>query len=88
MPSPRRDRGGKQRRRRKSHRCVLLEVSAPWGVIALTLPAGIGIRLLGERLCERDVTIGILRAMSLWLVVRALLSVYATHATALLFGVV
>ncbi len=67
---------------------VLLGVAPLWGLVALTLLAGIGMGLLGERLHQRDVAIGIVLAMSLGLGLLFLhfFTAYATQATTLLFG--
>src|SRR4249919_619439 len=67
---------------------VLLGVAPLWGLVTLTLLAGIGMGLLGERLHQRDVAIGIVLAMSLGLGLLFLhfFTAYATQATALLFG--
>jgi zinc/manganese transport system permease protein len=67
---------------------ILIGLSPLWGLIALTLAAGIGIGLLGERLHQRDVAIGIVLAMSLGLGLLFLhfFTTYATQATTLLFG--
>ena len=67
---------------------VLIGVSPLWGLVALTLAAGIGMGLLGERLHQRDVAIGIVLAMSLGLGLLFLhfFTSYATQVTALLFG--
>ena len=67
---------------------VLIGISPLWGLVALTLAAGIGMGLLGERLQHRDVAIGIVLAMSLGLGLLFLhfFTRYATQATALLFG--
>jgi len=67
---------------------VLIGISPLWGLIAMTLVAGIGMGLLGERLHQRDVAIGIVLAMSLGLGLLFLnfFTAYATQATALLFG--
>jgi len=67
---------------------VLLGISPLWGMIVLTLAAGIGMGLLGERLAQRDVAIGIVLAMSLGLGLLFLhfFTAYAAQATALLFG--
>ena len=67
---------------------VLLGIAPLWGLVALTLLAGIGMGLLGERLHQRDVAIGIVLAMSLGLGLLFLhfFTAYATQATALLFG--
>src|ERR1700744_5543214 len=46
---------------------VLIGAPPLWGLIALTLVAGIGMGLLGERLYQRDVAIGSVLAMSLGL---------------------
>jgi zinc/manganese transport system permease protein len=67
---------------------VLVGIAPLWGLVALTLAAGIGMGLLGERLHQRDVAIGIVLAMSLGLGLLFLhfFTAYATQATALLFG--
>jgi zinc/manganese transport system permease protein len=67
---------------------VLLGIAPLWGLTALTLLAGVGMGLLGERLHQRDVAIGIVLAMSLGLGLLFLhfFTAYATQATALLFG--
>ena len=67
---------------------VLFGLSPLWGMIALTLAAGIGMGLLGERLHQRDVAVGIVLAMSLGLGLLFLhfFTAYAAQATALLFG--
>ncbi len=67
---------------------VLLGLSPLCGMIALTVAAGIGMGLLGERLHQRDVAIGIVLAMSLGLGLLFLhfFTAYAAQATALLFG--
>jgi zinc/manganese transport system permease protein len=67
---------------------VLFGLSPLWGLIVLTLAAGIGMGLLGERLHQRDVAIGIVLAMALGLGLLFLhfFTAYATQATALLFG--
>jgi zinc/manganese transport system permease protein len=67
---------------------VLLGIAPLWGLVALTLLAGIGMGLLGERLHQRDVAIGIVLAMSLGLGLLFLhfFTAYATQVTALLFG--
>jgi zinc/manganese transport system permease protein len=67
---------------------VLLGIAPLWGLVSLTLLAGIGMGLLGERLHQRDVAIGIVLAMSLGLGLLFLhfFTAYATQATALLFG--
>jgi len=67
---------------------VLIGVSPLWGLIVMTLVAGIGMGLLGEKLQQRDVAIGIILAMALGLGLLFLnfFTAYATQATALLFG--
>ena len=67
---------------------VLVGLSPIWGLVALTLAAGIGMGFLGERLSQRDVGIGIGLAMSLGfgLLFLHFFTAYATQATALLFG--
>src|ERR1700743_183345 len=67
---------------------VLIGLPPLWGLIALTLFAGIGMGLLGERLYQRDVAIGIVLAMSMGLGLLFLnfFTAYASQATALLFG--
>jgi zinc/manganese transport system permease protein len=67
---------------------VLVGLSPFWGLVTLTLIAGIGMGFLGERLHQRDVAIGIVLAMSLGLGLLFLhfFTAYATQATALLFG--
>src|SRR5437660_995339 len=46
---------------------VLLGVAPIWGMVTLTVTAGIGMGALGERLAHRDVAIGIVLAFSLGL---------------------
>ena len=67
---------------------VLVGVAPLWGMVAMTMAAGIGMGLLGERLAQRDVAIGIVLALSLGLGLLFLhfYTAYATQATALLFG--
>src|ERR1700733_3819651 len=67
---------------------VLFGVSPLWGLVTLTLVAGIGMGMLGERLYQRDVAIGIVLAMSLGLGLLFLnfFTAYASQATTLLFG--
>ncbi len=67
---------------------VLIGISPLWGLLAMTMAAGIGMGLLGERLQQRDVAIGIVLAMSLGLGLLFLnfYTAYATQVTALLFG--
>jgi zinc/manganese transport system permease protein len=67
---------------------VLIGVSPFWGLLAMTMVAGIGMGLLGERLQQRDVAIGIVLAMSLGLglLFLSFYTAYATQVTGLLFG--
>lgn len=67
---------------------VLIGVAPLWGLLAMTMVAGIGMGLLGERLQQRDVAIGIVLSMSLGLGLLFLnfYTAYATQVTALLFG--
>jgi len=67
---------------------VLIGVAPLWGMVMLTVTAGIGMGAMGERLGGRDVAIGIVLAFSLGLGLLFLhfFTAYATQATALLFG--
>ncbi len=67
---------------------VLIGASPLGGLILATVIAGAGMGMLGERLQQRDVAIGIVLAMSLGLGLLFLhfFTAYATQATALLFG--
>jgi zinc/manganese transport system permease protein len=67
---------------------VLLGVAPLWGLVALTVTAGVGMGAMGERLVNRDVSIGIILALSLGfgLLFLHFFTSYATQATALLFG--
>ncbi len=67
---------------------VLIGVSPLAGLVLLTLAAGVGMGLLGERIAQRDVAIGIVLAFSLGLGLLFLhfFTAYAAQATALLFG--
>jgi zinc/manganese transport system permease protein len=67
---------------------VLIGVSPLWGLLVMTMVAGIGMGLLGERLQQRDVAIGMVLAMSLGLGLLFLnfYTAYATQVTTLLFG--
>src|ERR1700741_286235 len=46
---------------------VLIGVAPLWGLVFMTVAAGLGMGLLGERLAQRDVAIGIVLALSLGL---------------------
>ena len=67
---------------------VLIGVAPLWGLVMMTVAAGILMGFMGERLAERDVAIGIVLAFSLALGLLFLhfFTSFATHATALLFG--
>jgi zinc/manganese transport system permease protein len=67
---------------------VLVGVAPLWGLVLMTVAAGIGMGSLGERLVQRDVAIGLVLALSLGLGLLFLhfFTAYATQATALLFG--
>jgi zinc/manganese transport system permease protein len=67
---------------------VLIGLSPLWGLLLMTLIAGVGMGLLGEKLQQRDVAIGVVLAMSLALGLLFLnfFTAYATQVTALLFG--
>lgn len=67
---------------------VLIGASPLWGLVAMTLLGGVGMGLLGERLAERDVAIGIVLSLSLGfgLLFLHFFTAYASQATALLFG--
>lgn len=67
---------------------ALIGVAPIWGMILLTVAAGIGMGAGGERLAQRDVAIGVILALSLGLGLLFLhfYRAYATQATALLFG--
>ena len=66
----------------------LIGVSPLGGMIVLTVLAGVGMGLLGDRLSERDVAIGIVLALALGfgLLFLHYYTSFATQATALLFG--
>jgi zinc/manganese transport system permease protein len=67
---------------------VLIGIAPLWGLVAMTLAAGIGIGMIGERLTQRDVAIGIVLALSLGLGLLFLhfYTSFASQATSLLFG--
>lgn len=67
---------------------VLVGAAPLWGMLALTVTAGIGMGAIGDRFGGRDVAIGIVLAFSLGLGLLFLhfFTAYATQATALLFG--
>jgi zinc/manganese transport system permease protein len=67
---------------------VLIGLASVWGLVGLTVAAGIGIGMLGERLSGRDVAIGVVLALALGfgLLFLHYYTAFATQATALLFG--
>jgi zinc/manganese transport system permease protein len=67
---------------------VLVGLPPLWGLVMMTMAAGLGMGFLGERLAQRDVAIGIVLALSLGLGLLFLhfYTAFATQATALLFG--
>jgi zinc/manganese transport system permease protein len=67
---------------------VLVGIAPLWGLVAMTVAAGILMGFMSEKLAQRDVAIGIVLAFSLALGLLFLhfFTSFATHATALLFG--
>ena len=67
---------------------VLVGASPLWGLVLLTVLGGVGMGLLGKRLAERDVAIGVVLSVSLGfgLLFLHFFTAYASQATALLFG--
>ena len=67
---------------------VLIGVASVWGLVGFTVAAGIGMGLLGERISDRDVAIGVVLALALGfgLLFLHYYTAFATQATALLFG--
>lgn len=67
---------------------VLVGFPPLWGLVLMTLSAGVGMGLLGEELAQRDVAIGLVLAfaLGLGLLFLSFFTAYATQATTLLFG--
>jgi zinc/manganese transport system permease protein len=67
---------------------VLAGVAPFWGLLLMTVAAGIGMGSFGERLAQRDVAIGLVLALSLGLGLLFLhfYTAFASEATTLLFG--
>jgi len=67
---------------------VLIGIAPLWGMVLMTVAAGIGMGALGERIAHRDVAIGIVLALALGLGLLFLhfYTAFAAQATALLFG--
>ena len=66
----------------------LIGLAPLWGLVGFTLAAGIAMGLLGERISNRDVAIGVVLALALGfgLLFLHYYTSFATQATALLFG--
>jgi zinc/manganese transport system permease protein len=66
----------------------LLGIGALWGLLAFTLIAAVAIGLLGDRLRNRDIAVGIILSLALGIGVLFLYlyTTSATEATAILFG--
>ncbi|HKT17687.1 MAG TPA: metal ABC transporter permease [Stellaceae bacterium] len=67
---------------------VLIGAAPLWGLLLMTLAAGIGMGVMGERLAQRDVAIGIVLALSLGIGLLFLhfYTAFASEAATLLFG--
>lgn len=67
---------------------VLIGIAPLWGLVLVTVAAGVGMGLMGERLAERDVAVGLILAfaLALGLLFLHFFTAYATQATTLLFG--
>jgi zinc/manganese transport system permease protein len=67
---------------------VLVGIAPLWGMVAMTMVAGVGMGVMGERLAQRDVAVGLVLALSLGfgLLFLHFFTAFATQATALLFG--
>jgi zinc/manganese transport system permease protein len=67
---------------------VLIGIAPIWGLVGLTIAAGVGMGVLGERMSGRDVAIGVVLSLALGfgLLFLHYYTAFATQATALLFG--
>jgi len=67
---------------------VLIGVAPIWGLVGLTVAAGVVMGVFGERISGRDVAIGVVLALALGfgLLFLHYYTAFATQATALLFG--
>ena len=67
---------------------VLVGLSPLWGLVLATVAGGVGMGLMGSRLAQRDVAVGVVLAVSLGLGLLFLhfYTAFATEAAALLFG--
>ncbi len=66
----------------------LIGIAPIWGLLGFTLAAGVGMGMLGERISNRDVAIGVVLALALGfgLLFLHYYTSFATQATAILFG--
>ena len=66
----------------------LVGIPPLWGLLAMTVAGGVGMGLMGERLAQRDVAIGLVLALALGfgLLFLHFVTSFATQATSLLFG--
>ncbi len=67
---------------------ALLSLAPLWGLVLMTLAAGVAMGLAGDRLAQRDVATGLVLALALGLGLLFLhfYTAYAAQATTLLFG--
>ena len=67
---------------------VLIGVASVWGLVVFTVAAGIAMGLMGDRISNRDVAIGVVLALALGfgLLFLHYYTAFAAQATALLFG--
>ncbi len=67
---------------------VLIGIAPLWGLVLMTMAAGVAMGFLGERLAQRDVAIGLVLAfaLALGLLFLHFYTAFATQATTLLFG--
>ena len=67
---------------------ILVGIAPLWGLVAMTVAAGVGMGFMGERLAQRDVAIGLVLTLSLGfgLLFLHFYTAFATQATSLLFG--
>jgi zinc/manganese transport system permease protein len=67
---------------------VLVGIAPLWGMVLMTMAAGIGMGVMGEHLAQRDVAVGLVLSLSLGfgLLFLHFFTAFATQATALLFG--
>ena len=67
---------------------VLIGMAPVWGLVGVTVAAGVVMGLMGDRLSGRDVAIGVVLALALGfgLLFLHYYTAFATQATALLFG--